>query len=206
MFLVLSAALRATSGSEKDGSQAVGRVAGHIIIKQWMEIDDPGTISKRCDSVDSELASESEHAFLLRINGQAPDVFDASFFRKIETPLWVLADRKIPLPKGPPEFRIGEDLPQLKNYARKVKQDSYYISMKIEGCARGPTGDAGVVIEYRYGVVDWERATWESLSEDEKRTREKPRFRIWLFGGGYRVLVVREGSDLIVYEGQMVVS
>lgn len=206
IFLVMSAALQWTPGSEKEGSQAADPLVGHIIIKKWLEIDEQGMVSKRCDSVDSGLASDSEHAFLLRVNGQAPDVFDASLLRKSETPLWVLADRKFALPKGPPEFRFGEGFPQLKDFAKKVKQDSYYVSMRTEGCARGPTGDPGVVIEYGYGVVDWERATWDSLSEDEKKSREKPQFQIYLFGGGYRVLVVREGSDLIFYEGQMVVS
>ncbi len=161
------------------------------------------------DEAEKALAADAELAFLRRINGEAANIFDDSFFQGLKCPLYVIADQKFELPtKRPPEFRMAKDMEELKRIARETKQDAYYVHMESSGMAEFPDGTKGVVIQYGYSVVDWERATWDALSEAERAANPEPKFRMWLFGGGYRVCVTRgaQESKLVFHEEPMVVS
>ncbi|TFH59117.1 MAG: hypothetical protein E4G90_10445 [Gemmatimonadales bacterium] len=151
-----------------------------------------------------QLAADAERAFLLRINGKATDVFDAPYLRSLPTPLYVIADKKFSLPVGPPEFRLAKDMMEVREIAKKGKIDTFYIALRVLGMLKTEPGTWGVVIEYDYGVRDAVLAG--AFEENELEGADKPRPKAWVFGGSYRVLVVRTGDGLTFHEGPMWVS
>ena len=183
--------------------------SGQVEMKKWEGPPLAGRKTYGTLGVDLEpLAADAERSVLLRMTGHSPDIFDATMFRNMAKegrPLYIIADKRIALPQGPPLFILADANSDLEEIARESKKNVYYISLRCLGTVDAD-GETGVVMEYRSSVVNWERAAWNALPEEEKRNRDTPKFRSWLFGAWATFWIVRNGDRLVVYEDGMWVS
>lgn len=152
-----------------------------------------------------KTAVEAQLATLKRINGEFKDIFDAAMFRSMPRPLYVVTDTSFSLPSGPPNFIRAQSEKELEALAARTKTDIYRVALRVVGTAK-IGARRGVVIQYTFGAVDWEQAQWNALTAAEKSKLKKPKFRLWVFGGGYRFCAIRVGSTLILYEAPMAVA
>jgi hypothetical protein len=196
-----SAPIESLSGNEEI-------LISQIETKQWNEPLTPAYDTLATHSQSEQLrrtAEQAQLAILKRITGEYKGIFDAEILRKMPRPLYVLADTSFTLPAGPPKFIRAKSRSDLQRLAAESKTDIYNVSMETVGTAM-IAGRRGVVIHYSFGAIDWERAQWNALKNEERDRRIKPSFRGWEFGGGCYFCVVRDGSKLVFYEGPMIVS
>ncbi len=189
-------------------SPAPSSFAGPVEVRQQAQ-DDPCAAGAQVplDDAGRRLAADAERALLLRITGAAPDVFDAEFLRGLSqkaSPLYVIADRPILLPKGPPELRHARDRAGLARIAREHRKDVYFILLEARGTApAGPNGPA-VRIDYTWDAIDWQRAAQEAPPQ-AGQAAPLPR-RVWTYGGYLYLCVVRAGRGLVFFDGVRVVG
>lgn len=189
--LLIELPYQCAASQEKSGST----FAGTIKVAKWTEGElQPGDLTA-LDDAGEQLAADAERAFLLRICGRGPDIFNAALLRGLSSPLYVIADKKLLLPAGPPELRLANDFSEIVRLANKTKVEVFWISMKALGMMEYKPGLRGVVIEYAY------HARAPEQGNDDGKTKAGS-----LFGGGYRVLVIREGTSLVFFEEPMIVS
>lgn len=193
------------SPSETKSKDFGSTFAGPVSVKKWSGDDFKEEDLIPLNSDGETLAADAERAFLLRINGQAQDLFDAAYLRSLRTPLYVIAEKKFQLPQGPPLFKFVKDQAELDKIANEAQGETFYISLKALGMPKNPELPAGVVVEYKC-YVKRPRQSAASGPEDTANSEEAPGKSSWLFGATYRVLVVREGQGLVFFEGEMVMS
>jgi len=188
--------------NEKDASTDPKEL---VTVKKWAheELDCRDFYSP--DRAGEELATTAEQAFLLRISGRAPDIFDGSMFRRLKSPLYVVADRTFALPPGPPEFRLKKDLSEVQKIANETGRDACFVMLKTLGMLDAKDEGRGVVIEYSYNVKRPEEASKPPSASLKRPNEDSSKGKVSLFGGWYRVFVVRDEKGLTMYEGEMVV-
>jgi hypothetical protein len=176
-----------------------------ITVKKWAHEEFDWRDFYSPDRAGEELASSAEQAFLLRISGRAPDIFDGSMFRRLKSPLYVVADRTFALPPGPPEFRLKKDLSEVQKIANETGRSACFVTLKTLGMLDAKEEGRGVVIEYSYNEKRPEEASKPPSASLKGESEESSKGKISLFGGWYRVFVVRDGNGLTMYEGEMIV-
>jgi len=176
-----------------------------ITVKKWTHEEFDWRDFYSPDRAGEELAATAEQAFLLRISGRAPDIFDGSMFRRLKSPLYVVADRTFKIPPGPPEFRLKKDLSEVQKIADETGKDASFVTLKTLGMLDAKNEGRGVVIEYSYNVKRPEEASQPPSASLKGESEDSSKGKLSLFGGWYRVFVVRDEKGLTMYEGGMIV-